>query len=191
MPEQPATRLTRRGALVGAAWTAPVVVVAGAVPAFAASRPELSLVRGATTAVLGSDGTDSYYDLRFESLSVVVPASVPTGSLTVVTTFAPATDGGPADLSALNDDPALPWTRTFSTTAVTFTYGAAVTAGSDVPLPDGVFVGCFDPTAQQAGTFVVTATAPGLASDSEGFATSQLGTARRGAGPDVVRRTSR
>ena len=54
--------------------------------------------------------------------------------------------------------------------SVVFTYGAAVTAGTEVQVLSGIYVGAELATSAQTGTYVVTASAPGLAADSESFA---------------------
>ena len=57
-PESDSYRLTRRRALQGAAWTAPVIVVASAAPAFATSPGgALDLKPGVSAAVLTTDGS--------------------------------------------------------------------------------------------------------------------------------------
>src|SRR5690349_8125045 len=90
-PDTTHTRLTRRRALQGAAWSAPVIVVASAAPAFASSPGSaLDLRPGGSSAVLTTDGLADYYDLQFTGLSVVVPTALAAGQLTLTVTFAAA-----------------------------------------------------------------------------------------------------
>ena len=178
--ESDSYRLTRRRALAGAAWSAPVIVVASAAPAFAGSGGALDLRRGSSAAVLTTDGVDNYYDLQFTGLSVVVPTSLSAGQLTLTVTFTPTSPGGPNGMvvfSAPTGWLASPAAGNVGTTVV-LTYASSVTAGTEVQVQSGIHVGAELPTSVQTGTYVVTATAPGLASDAESFATGSPRPAR-------------
>jgi hypothetical protein len=167
-------RLTRRGALAGAAWTAPTIVVATAAPAFAGSNGSgFDLRRGSSTVVLGTDGTSSYWDLQFTGLSVLVPTALSASQLTLTVTFTPSAAGGPNGLTVL----AAPsgWVASPAPgnvgTSVLLTYASSVAAGTEVQVPAGVFVGAELPTSTQTGTYVVTASAPSVTPDQELFPT--------------------
>jgi hypothetical protein len=174
-------RLSRRRALAGAAWSAPVIVVASAVPAFATSGGgALDLKRGASAAVVTTDGVATYHDLQFTGLSVVVPANLSAGQLTLTVTFTPTSPGGPAGLYVLGQPAAWPSSPAPGGTSstVVLAYASSVTAGTEVQVPSGIFVGAELPTSAQTGTYVVTASAPGLTSDVESCATAALRSAR-------------
>lgn len=174
-------RLTRRRALQGAAWSAPVIVVANAVPAFAVSPGSaLDLLPGSSAAVQTTDGIDNYYDLQYAGLSIVVPTALSAGQLSLTVTYTPSSPGGPSQLFVLGQPAG--WSQSSApgstVSALVMNYNSAVTAGSEIQMPNGIFVGSDLPTTQQAGTFVVTAQAPALTSDTATFATGPLGRGR-------------
>lgn len=173
-PESAPLRLSRRRALTGAAWSAPVIAVASAAPAFAVSPgSDLDLRPGSSAAVLSTDGVNNYYDLEFSGLSVVVPQARSAGQLTLTVTFTPTTPGGPAGMYVFSAPAgwAVSPTPGNTGTSVVFTYGVAVTAGAEIQVPNGIHVGAEQPTSSQTGTYVVTAMAPALTSDSASFPT--------------------
>jgi hypothetical protein len=180
-PDSRSLRLTRRRALAGAAWTAPVVVAVSAAPAYAASPgTSLSLLPGGSGAVLTTDGVDSYYDLQFSGMSVIVPTALSAGQLTLTVTYTPATPGGPSTMLVV-DDPGPTFTISpveGTASSVVLTYAGAVTPGTEVPVPSGSFVGANAPSSVQTGSYVVTAAAPGLASDARVFTTPSSRAAR-------------
>lgn len=170
-PQQP-VRLTRRRALTGAAWSAPVIVVANAVPAFAVSPGSaLDLQRGGSAAVFTTDGVDEYVDLEFSGLSVVVPTALSGGQLTLTVTYAANPPGGPSSMLVLGAPSGWSVTPTSGNTGTTvvMTYGPAIAAGTEVQVQSGIFVGAAQSTATQSGSYVLTAAAPGLTSDTEVF----------------------
>lgn len=173
-PESEQFRLSRRRALQGAAWTAPVIVVASAAPAFAASPGgALDLKRGASDVTLTTDGVADYYDLEFSGLSVVVPTALTAGQLTLTVTYTPTSPGGPNGMLVLSAPSG--WTSSPTPgsvgSSVVLTYGGAVSAGTEVQIESGIHIGSELPTGSQTGTYVVTAAAPALTSDVESFAT--------------------
>ena len=180
-------RLTRRRALAGAAWSAPVIVVASAVPAFAALSPgsDLDLKRGTSAAVLTTDGSNNYFDLEFAGLSIVVPAAVARRSAGVDGDVHPDQPGRPVQHDRAGGAPGWSASPAPGNTAgvVTLTYTGAVAAGTELQVPSGIFIGADQPTTSQTGSYVVTATAPGLTSDSEVFATGPARPARGGPRP--------
>jgi hypothetical protein len=173
-PDSEPFRLSRRRALAGAAWSAPAIVVASAVPAYAVSPGgDLDLRPGSSAVVVTNDGEADYYDLRFEDLSVVVPGALSAGELTLIVTYTPTEPEGPNEVLVLDSPSGWDVTPALGSSGVTvvFTYLSAVTAGAEVPVETGVFAGGAKPTSEQTGTYVLTAAAPGFTSDSESFAT--------------------
>jgi hypothetical protein len=172
-PDSEPFRLSRRRALAGAAWSAPAIVVASAVPAYAASG-DLVLQPGESAAVLNPpDASTQYYDLEFSGLSVLVPSALSAGQLTLNVTYIPD-DPLYASMYVLQ----VPSTWGVSpglqesSTSILFTYSSAVAAGTEVPMEDGFFVGSGDTASRQTGAYVVTATA-GPKSDTVTFVTGE------------------
>jgi hypothetical protein len=174
-------RLSRRSALAGAAWSAPVIVVATAAPAFATSNGSgFDMRRGASAAILTADGLSSYWDLEFTGLSVLVPTALGAGQLTLTVTFSPTNAGGPSGMQVLSVPDG--WTSSpgdgGTGTTVLFTYGPAVPAQTEIQVQPGIHVGAQLPAAAQTGTYVVTAAAPGQTPDTEAFPTGAARPAR-------------
>lgn len=174
--------LSRRSALAGAAWTAPVIVVATAAPAHATSNGSgFDIKRGSSAAVLTTDGLATYWDLGLTGLSVLVPAALTAGQLTLTVTFSPTTGGGPSTLrvwSAPTGWTASPAVGGTNAASVVFTYGSAVAAQTELQVESGIHVGAQLPSATQTGTYVVTAAAPGQTPDAEPFPTGSSRPAR-------------
>lgn len=168
------TALSRRRLVGGAVWSAPVIVVASAVPAHAVSPGGGALVvRPGTTgvAVADVDGV-GYYDLVVSGLSLLVPGGAGAGELTLTATFVPETAGGPADLEVYGSPDG--WAITpdqGAAASVSMVRAAAVAPGDEVAFPDGDYFGTAAPAADQPGVFLLTATAPGHTAASAAFAT--------------------
>lgn len=184
--ESTPSRLTRRCALVGAAWSTPAIVVAAAAPAVAGSPgASLTFEPGQTRVTPSEDPV--FYDLEFANAFIAVPIGVDGSQLTVTIAFTPSTIGGPAGLFVLDNVPDSGFTvspQSGPATSVLMTYTPSVAAGAAVPLPNAIVVGAGESAATQAGSYVVTVMAPGLASASRSFATPPVVAGR----PETVRR---
>lgn len=176
-PTQVVPRLTRRRALAGAAWSAPTIVLATSVPAFAASTPTtptLTIVPGTTAAVLADGDGGQYFDLLFAGLSVTVPGpALEAMQLMLTATFTPTGPDGTPVLTVYGQPD--PWAITpvdGEATTVAMLFGSATE--DEVAFPDGDFFGTAGLAEDQAGSFVLTVSAPGYASDTRTFATPPL-----------------
>lgn len=184
--EREPRRLSRRSALTGAAWSAPVIVVASAAPAYATSiGSSFDIKRGSSAAVLTTDGITTYWDMQFSGLSVLVPAALSGGQLTLTVTFTPTTLGGPNVLQVFSTPAGWAVSPTVGNTgtSVVFTYGAAVPAQTEIQVQSGIHVGAQQAASLQTGTYVVTASAPGQSPDPEPFPTGSGSRPARGVEP--------
>ncbi len=161
----PSAGPTRRSVVLAgaAAWSVPAIVTASAAPAFAASPGPgaLTIQPGATTVV---DDIGAFYPFRFAVFAIHVGDAVPPGQLSLTVSFT-----GPEFF--VNDPAPSGWVGSISFGPVpspsTLTYfnTGPITAGQLVSFPDGEY---FDANGNN-GTFTLTASAPGLTSDSKTF----------------------
>lgn len=169
---------TRRSVIRASAWGAPAIVVASAVPAFAASASVLLVGNGATRVAPNRRLTD-YQGLYMDSFVVQPNAAIAAGALTL-TLSATTSDGEEAFLYIYDQEPNYVYTRISpwvspsqmggTDSTVVYNYPTAVSAGSTASATgDAVLVlnSYYDPVRNPIVTVVVSA--PGFASVTRRF----------------------
>ena len=188
-PIEHPTALRRRSVVVGAAWTTPVIVIAAAAPAMAASVSGTFAISAGTSSV---SNTEYYKALNFRSFTIVPSKAIPASGLSLTITFSGVRSGNPTTTFYVDSGVPGGWARLtpgtpdFSTTSVVYSYLGAPSAGSTVSVPNnsrgnvsaGYYVDC---NGASSGAFTLTAAATGFTSSS---VTISLGAARGAGGAD-------
>lgn len=179
------TRPTRRTVVRAAAWSAPAVVVASAAPAMAASTGgPLTVALGSSGFVPFSNPQGTFYDFRFNGVTITVTGAVAAGSLQLRASFRPdvawTSDQSPGLNGMYANGAPSGWTSTPGSGAagsVTFIHAAAIAAGATIVVPTGTWVGTNYQTSNPKGQgfLDLTVSAPGATSDVASLATPNQG----------------
>jgi hypothetical protein len=135
---------------------------------FPVSLPMLSLDVAQSYTEATDGGTDGRCQLVFDGLGVGISGGdLPAGELTLTVSFGPAAPSTEAALDPLNKN-ADPWDYdriASNVPEVVFTYHQALRTNDDIAaFPFGPYLETQFPAADQPGSFVLTASAPGYAS---------------------------
>lgn len=173
MPIEPTTR---RSMLAAAAWSAPVVVVATAAPAYAASTTgTLTVTSGATRyGTTIADPETGYAAVMFNGLTLT-PSADSSGPLTLTVT---PTAGRVFSYGTEPDG----WERTVVEDEILVFVGGPLTAGTPVSFGPGGSEGVYFDDDGSGAPFTLTFSAPGLTSVVVSYGPSRAPRARTAPG---------
>ncbi|WP_028473868.1 hypothetical protein [Nocardioides alkalitolerans] len=172
-------RHNRRTVIGATAWSVPAIVVASAAPAAAVSAspgPVVNLGTSGTQLFTNPQGT--FYDVVLRDVTITPSSAVAAGTLALVVTFQPSAsypEGSHPGLAYVGSPSGWTPSSTAAASSYTYTYSAAIPAGSTIAIPTGVYFGTNYQTNRQQGqgVFTFAVSAPGSTTSFVTLATPQ------------------